>query len=204
MMIVFFHGFCLALGLILPLGVQNMFIFQQGITQVGFVAVLPAIAAAAICDTVLIVLAVSGLSAAIAAFSALKGFILLGGGICLLYMGYANWKGGNGLTEGKKESLSAKQQIIFAVSVSLFNPSAFIDIMGVIGVNSLQYESLDKLVFTLATILVSWIWFLGLGLLGHYFGELPNIENKLPIMNKLSSLFIWGAAAYLAAMFFYQ
>lgn len=204
MMVVFFHGFCLALGLILPLGVQNMFIFQQGITQAGFIAVLPAIVAAAICDTVLIVLAVSGLSAAISAFSALKGFILLGGGICLLYMGYANWRSSNRLQGDKQQSLSPKQQIIFAVSVSLLNPSAFIDIMGVIGVNSLQYQNHDKFVFTVATILVSWIWFFGLGLLGHYFGELPNIETKLPFMNKLSSFFIWGAALYLAAMFFSQ
>ena len=32
----FFHGFILALGLILPLGVQNLFVLQQGMLHQAF------------------------------------------------------------------------------------------------------------------------------------------------------------------------
>jgi L-lysine exporter family protein LysE/ArgO len=44
-MLAFIHGFVLALGLILPLGVQNVFIFNQGAVQPRFYKALPAILA---------------------------------------------------------------------------------------------------------------------------------------------------------------
>jgi L-lysine exporter family protein LysE/ArgO len=58
----FTHGFILALGLILPLGAQNVFVFQQGATQHRFFQALPAVITAAVCDTALIILAVLGVS----------------------------------------------------------------------------------------------------------------------------------------------
>lgn len=56
------HGVILAFGLILPLGVQNVFVFNQGTTQSTFNKTLPVIITAAICDTLLISLAVLGVS----------------------------------------------------------------------------------------------------------------------------------------------
>jgi L-lysine exporter family protein LysE/ArgO len=58
----FIHGFILALGLILPLGAQNVFVFQQGAAQPRFLRALPAALTAAVCDTALILLAVLGVS----------------------------------------------------------------------------------------------------------------------------------------------
>ncbi len=69
---VFIHGILLAFGLILPLGVQNVFIFNQGAQQPSFWRTLPAVVTAGVCDTLLIVLAVAGISAIITAFSTLK------------------------------------------------------------------------------------------------------------------------------------
>ena len=62
MKIAFVHGFILALGLILPLGVQNLFVLQQGMQQLRFRRTLPAVMTAASCDTLLIAGAVSGVS----------------------------------------------------------------------------------------------------------------------------------------------
>nr|WGE07399.1 hypothetical protein P5658_22275 [Bacillus subtilis] len=56
------HGIVLAFGLILPLGVQNVFIFQQGAWQKHIWRALPAVISASVCDTLLIVLAVAGVS----------------------------------------------------------------------------------------------------------------------------------------------
>ena len=56
------HGIILAFGLILPLGVQNVFVFSQGATQPRLLSALPATITAAVCDTFLILLAVFGLS----------------------------------------------------------------------------------------------------------------------------------------------
>lgn len=62
------HGMLLAFGLILPLGVQNVFIFNQGATHKKFTNALPAIITAGVCDTVLIYLAVTGVSIIVFSF----------------------------------------------------------------------------------------------------------------------------------------
>ncbi|GGE11563.1 hypothetical protein GCM10011571_11160 [Marinithermofilum abyssi] len=73
-MLAFIHGFVLAFGLILPLGVQNVFIFNQGAVQPRFYKALPAILAATFCDATLITLTVMGVSVMILTVSYLKMF----------------------------------------------------------------------------------------------------------------------------------
>lgn len=48
------HGLFLALGLILPLGAQNVFVFNQGANQKQLIKTIPVIIAAGLCDTLLI------------------------------------------------------------------------------------------------------------------------------------------------------
>jgi len=47
----FIHGIILSMGLILPLGVQNLFVFNQGAMQKTFFRVVPVVITAGICDT---------------------------------------------------------------------------------------------------------------------------------------------------------
>ena len=56
----FIHGFILSFGLILPLGVQNVFVFNQGALQKRFIHALPVVLTASLCDTLLIPLLFSG------------------------------------------------------------------------------------------------------------------------------------------------
>ena len=56
------HGFLLAIGLILPLGAQNVFVFNQGANQSKLIKAFPAVITAGICDSILISLAVIGVS----------------------------------------------------------------------------------------------------------------------------------------------
>ena len=56
------HGLLLALGLILPLGAQNVFVFNQGANQKKISKALPVIITAGLCDTFLIVIAILGVS----------------------------------------------------------------------------------------------------------------------------------------------
>ncbi|MGG4507516.1 amino acid transporter, partial [Heyndrickxia sporothermodurans] len=69
------HGIMLAFGLILPLGVQNVFVFNQGATHKKFTNALPAVITAGVCDTILISLAVAGVSIIILSFEWLRTFI---------------------------------------------------------------------------------------------------------------------------------
>ncbi|QCR34111.1 LysE/ArgO family amino acid transporter [Lysinibacillus sp. SGAir0095] len=190
------HGILLAFGLILPLGVQNVFVFTQGVTQPTIMKALPATITAAICDTVLILLAILGLSLVVLQFEWLRIVLLVGGILFLLYMGKVIWYSPQAVVEGE-EALPLKKQIIFALSVSLLNPHALLDTIGVIGTSAMKYSGKEQILFAFACVLVSWIWFLGLAILGSTLKKI-HIQNQIFILfNKCSALFIWGTALYL-------
>lgn len=194
----FIHGIILAFGLILPLGVQNLFVFNQGAVQGNLWQAMPAVITAGFCDTLLILAAVLGVSLVIISFVWLKTVLLASGFVFLVYMGWIAWQSktedgqtatGAGLPPGK--------QIIFAASVSLLNPHAILDTIGVIGTSSLQYADSSKLMFTAACILVSWLWFFFLAFAGRLLGNLDSSGRLLGLLGKFSAIFIWGAAVYL-------
>ncbi len=195
----FIHGIILAFGLILPLGVQNLFVFTQGALQTSLWQALPAVLTAGACDTLLILAAVLGVSLVILSFAWLK-LTLIGAGIVFLaYMGWVSWRSkpdGNQLTGST--GMPPARQVMFAASVSLLNPHAILDTIGVIGTSSLSYTGNDKIIFTAACITVSWLWFLALAFTGRLMGNLDSTGKLLGVIGKISAVFIWGAALYLA------
>jgi L-lysine exporter family protein LysE/ArgO len=192
------HGIILAFGLIIPLGVQNVFVFNQGASQRKFITALPAVITAGICDTILILLAVVGVSVLVLTFVWFKFLLFSVGIVFLLYMGYTIWKSDSRPKEDTNQgTMSVKKQITFAASVSLLNPHAIVDTIGVIGTNSLQYENKEKIIFTIACIIVSWLWFLGLAATGRLVGSIDRDGRWLNRINKLSAIIIWGVAVYL-------
>ena len=190
------HGILLAFGLILPLGVQNVFIFTQGATQSSLVRALPATITAAICDTMLILLAVFGLSLIILQIEGLRLVLMIAGIIFLLYMSYSIWQSTPTETEDGK-ALTVKKQIVFAMSVSLLNPHAILDIVGVIGTSALKYSGYELVLFTASCIGVSWIWFFGLMFVGSRIKSMGNSTAIMTIFNKSSAVFIFAMALYL-------
>ena len=196
----FITGVILAFGLIIPLGVQNIFIFNQGASQIHFYKALPSILTAATCDLILISLAVLGVSLAVLEVAWLKTAIFAVGCVFLLYMGTVAWRAGldkNKLSE-PPQPLSTMRQIIFAASVSIFNPHAILDTVGVIGTNSLDFDGFEKLSYTLGCMIVSVVWFFGLALAGRTLHRLDSSGKLMLMLNKLSALIIWGVAIYLA------
>ncbi|MDQ0339797.1 L-lysine exporter family protein LysE/ArgO [Caldalkalibacillus uzonensis] len=192
------HGIVLAFGLILPLGVQNVFIFNQGATQPTLFRAFPAVLTASVCDTLLILLAVLGVSLIVLTLTWLKTMVFGIGFLFLIYMGWVIWKGKPAsVNHTEARPLSAKKQIVFAASVSLLNPHAIMDTVGVIGTNSLTYAGDDRWAFTLATMIVSWLWFWGLAIAGRAVGRLDDSGRVMQAMNRLSALVIWGVALYM-------
>jgi L-lysine exporter family protein LysE/ArgO len=192
------HGFILAFGLILPLGVQNVFVFNQGAVQPKFRRALPVIMTAAICDTLLITLAVLGVSVVVLEYNWLNSILLTVGFLFLIYMGFVTWRS---KPESKEQttivSFTTKKQIVFAMSVSLLNPHAILDTIGVIGTSSLKYAGNEKAAFAVMCILVSWAWFIGLGVAGRITGKMDKSGRLLMILNKVSAIVMWGTAIYI-------
>lgn len=197
----FLHGIILAFGLILPLGVQNVFVFSQGATQPNLLRALPASVTAAICDTLLILLAVFGLSLIVLQFEWLRITLMAIGIVFLLYMGYSIWRSNPANTENS-EALPIKKQILFTLSVSLLNPHAILDTIGVIGTSALKYSGAEQMMFTIACVFISWLWFFGLTLTGASFKKLDGSGKLMRVFNKCSAVFIWATAFYLASGLF--
>jgi L-lysine exporter family protein LysE/ArgO len=191
------HGIALAFGLILPLGAQNVFVFNQGASQPTFRRVLPVIITASICDTFLICLAVIGVSVIVLTVPVLQTVILSIGFLFLLYMGWTIWKSNPVGSNQKEVPLPPKKQIMFALSVSLLNPHAILDTIGVIGTSSLSYIGAEKMAFTVACIVISWLWFFGLAIVGKLVGQFDTEGKFLKIINKISALIIWGVAVFI-------
>jgi L-lysine exporter family protein LysE/ArgO len=191
-------GFLLALGLILPLGVQNTFVFLQGATQPRWTRALPVVLTAALCDTALILLAVSGVSLLILQFPWLLGALRWGGVLFLLYMGWTAWRsaGSAGQTEAGQD-WPLKRQILFSLSVSLLNPHAILDTVGVIGTTALSFEGRERAAYAAACILVSWLWFLALMTAGHLTRRASGASRIQLILGRLSAIVIWVVALQL-------
>lgn len=201
---IIFHGVVLAFGLILPLGVQNVFVFQQGAYQRNFWRALPVILTASLSDTLLISLAITGVSVLVLASVWVRTVLLAAGCIFLVYMGWVTWKSKPRRIEEEKEVYSWKRQVAFAASVSLLNPHALLDTIGVIGTSSLQYTGQERWVFAISCIAVSWLWFFSLALAGRLFGRIDTTGRLMVILNKCSALIIWIVALLMLWTLFSQ
>ncbi|MBM7703489.1 LysE/ArgO family amino acid transporter [Metabacillus iocasae] len=191
----FIHGFILAFGLILPMGVQNLFIFNQGLQQPTFKRAMPAVLTASTCDTILIVVSVFSLHIVADFFESVRSILVIGGALFLLYMGWVIWHTQSPVS-GDKTLLTPKKQIVFALSVSLLNPHALLDTIGVIGTNSLIYTN-EKMLFMLGTIMVSWLYFFLLAFVGRVIGRRDPHQRFQWLLARGSALTIWGMALYM-------
>lgn len=190
------HGIVLAFGLILPLGPQNTFVIAQGASQPSLIRALPAVVAAGLCDTLLIVVAVFGVSVAVLGVPWLRLALVAGGVVFLVIVGLLLWRNGGATEEGEGATgaFSARRQMAFAVSVSLLNPHAILDTVGVIGPSALAYGDGERVAFAVACVAVSWVYFIGLALLGRVASNIRGVKRWL---NRGSAIIMWGTALYL-------
>jgi L-lysine exporter family protein LysE/ArgO len=204
MLAAFIYGFIFALGLIIPLGAQNIFVFNQGASQKHFYQALPVILTASLCDTLLIVLAVSGVSLIVLKMEWLKIVIYVVGLTFLLYMARSIWRTKAPTVDTIAKPLSTKKQVLFAVSVSLLNPHAIIDTVAVIGTNSLNFSGNARIAYTVACIFVSFIWFFFLAIMGKTIHRLNTSGSLINAINKVSAVILLWVACYIAYQLYLQ
>jgi L-lysine exporter family protein LysE/ArgO len=194
------HGVVLAFGLILALGPQNVFVFSQGAVQPRFSRALPVVLAASFADTALILLAVGGASAVVLAIPWVETALVGLGVVFLLYVGLATWRSEPEVPLAVADGDGAVRwtlgrQVGSTLSISLLNPHAILDTVGVIGPSSLAYAGSERAAFAAACVCVSWAFFFALALAGRAFGKLGAVRQW---MGKVSAVAIWSAALYLA------
>ena len=197
----FINGFILALGLALPIGLQNIYLFNQGANQKRFFNVWPSIITATICDSFLIISAVLGITLVIFAIPWIEEVILGFGLLFLLYLGFVTWFSKPAQIINDNKAFSTRKQVIFTMSVSILNPQSVIYTIGVIGANSMHFKGVEKISFTAACILVSIVWYLVLTISGHLLWRIDASGNILMWLNKISALLIWLSAIYILWLF---
>ncbi|WP_276997057.1 LysE/ArgO family amino acid transporter [Haloquadratum walsbyi] len=198
----FTHGITLAIGLILALGPQNVFVFQQGALQPDISRALPTVLTAGLSDTLLILLGVLGVSAVVIEFSWLQTTLFGAGFVMLVYIGWTLYTApAVEVNPHTQEFLGVREQVGFTASVSLLNPHAILDTVGVIGTNALAYTTPDRWVFTAGCLIVSWGWFSGLAITGRALGESANANLWMKYLNVVSAVIVWIVALYMGWQF---
>ena len=199
----FVHGFILSLGLILPIGMQNAFIISQGALHNRWPGSFPAVITASICDTLLIVLAIIGVSVAEVHVQSVRYAFGTVGIVFILYMGWSAWRRSGGESGSVSTVWNAGQQIRFSVLFSLLNPNALLDTLVVIGGSALAYPSRpEKIAFGAASVTVSWMWFFGLSMAANMAGKIVLSRSPLFVLNRVSAVIMWLSAVYLAYIIF--
>jgi L-lysine exporter family protein LysE/ArgO len=146
----------------------------------------------------LILLAVLGVSVIVFSFAWMKTTLVIAGFIFLIYMGVVTWRSTTPVTSSTaSERISLAKTVSFTVMISLLNPHAILDTIGIVGVSSLSYQGYAKLAFTAACVMVSWIWFFTLAYLGRFVGLRDKSGSLVKLFNRISACVMWGAALYL-------
>jgi len=192
----FTHGLVLSFGLIVAFGPQNVFIFQQGATQPRFRQAVPTVVTAGVADTLLVLLAVLGVSVVVLEFAWLQTALFAAGFVFLCYVGWVLYVAPDFEPDATgADRLGTREQVGFTASVSILNPHAILDTVGVIGTNALAYAGANRWSFTAGCLIVSWGWFTGLAIVGRRLGGAA--PGWLRHLNTVSAALVWLAALYM-------
>ena len=162
-MIPFAFGLLFGLATAFPVGVQSFVVINQGL-RFGYPRVLTGIVTASLCDTLLIVLGAAGASALLADADARTPVLLVGIAFLAIF-GVLAFRAPPEEEAGEVKSVGRPLAMIAqTVGVSLFNPHAVLETVGVLGGAVAAQSAENRIEFALGVIAASWVWFAMVGL----------------------------------------
>lgn len=195
----FFTGLALGLALIVPIGAQNVFVFGQGVA-LGMPRALWAVVGAAVCDTILIVLGAAGTSALLDSVPGLRPAMLLAGALFLTYLGVKSLRAKPTELDDEAGVWSRGQVLRRTMAVSLLNPHAILDTVGVLGAAITAQAVGTRLPFALGAVTASWAWFLVLATAAHGLRRFMTKERRV-WFDRVSGMILLVFAGWLAVEF---
>ncbi len=157
----FIFGLLFGMATAFPVGVQSFVVLNQGLV-VGYPRVFFGIVTASCCDTLLIVLGAAGVSVILYAPGTREAMILVGV-VFLLVMGVLALRTSSDDQE-VKSLMRPTAMVAQTVGVSLLNPHAILETVGVLGAAIAAQAAENRLEFAAGVISASWVWFLMVGL----------------------------------------
>jgi L-lysine exporter family protein LysE/ArgO len=161
-MIPFVFGLLFGLATAFPVGVQSFVVINQGL-RFGYPRVLTGIVTASLCDTLLIVFGAAGASALLADADA-RTPVLLVGIAFLATFGVLAFRAPPEEDKAVKSAASPFARIAQTIGVSLFNPHAVLETVGILGGAIVAQSAENRVEFAAGVISASWVWFLVVGL----------------------------------------
>jgi len=160
--IIFVFGLLFGLATAFPVGVQSFVVMNQGL-RFGYPRVLTGIVTASLCDTLLIVAGATGASALLADADERVPVLLIGIAFLAIF-GILAFRAPP--EEGAGEVKSAGRPLAMiaqTVGVSLFNPHAVLETVGVLGGAIAAQSAENRIEFACGVVAASWVWFLMVG-----------------------------------------
>jgi L-lysine exporter family protein LysE/ArgO len=160
--IIFAFGLLFGLATAFPVGVQSFVVMNQGL-RLGYPRVLTGIVTASLCDTLLIVVGAAGASALLADADERVPVLLIGIAFLSIF-GVLALRTPPEAEVGEVKSAGRPLAIIAqTVGVSLFNPHAVLETVGVLGGAIAAQTAKNRIEFACGVIAASWVWFLMVG-----------------------------------------
>jgi L-lysine exporter family protein LysE/ArgO len=193
----FIQGFGMGGGLIVAIGAQNAFVLSQGVRRNYPLAIA---LVCACCDSVLILLGVSGVGAAVAANPLLGQFTVWGGALFLLWYGAlacrSAWQGGSLETNGVKVT-TLRAVLTTTLAITLLNPHVYLDTIVLLGGISGQFPMNQRLLFGAGAITASFIWFFSLSFAAGMLAPIFRKKSAWRVLDGVVCLTMWSIAVSL-------
>ena len=159
-MIDYFFGLLFGMATAFPVGVQSFVVMDQGL-RFGYPKVLVGIVTASLCDSVLILLGAAGASAILKA-PGNEAYLVSVGAVFFMVVGVTTLR--SSLEDEEVASLARPGAMVAqTVGVSLFNPHAVFETVGLIGGAIALQAADDRFAFAAGAISASWVWFVAIG-----------------------------------------
>jgi L-lysine exporter family protein LysE/ArgO len=160
--IIFAFGLLFGLATAFPVGVQSFVVMNQGL-RLGYPRVLTGIVTASLCDTLLIVVGAAGASALLADADERVPVLLIGIAFLAIFGVLALRTPPEAEVGEVKSAGRPLAMIAQTVGVSLFNPHAVLETVGVLGGAIAAQTAENRIEFACGVIAASWVWFLMVG-----------------------------------------
>lgn len=197
MLATYFTGFTLMATLIMPIGLQNAFVLNQGIRKQHhlFVATFCGVS-----DALFMSVGVWGGGVIFSQYPWLLFSITLVGSVFMLVYGWQcliRALKGAGKIEVDGEKRSFKMVLLACWAFTFLNPHVYIDTIVILGGFAANLTAEQRPFFVVGGVSASFVWFYSLALLGAKFQFLLSSVKAQRIIDSLIGMMMWMLAVYL-------
>lgn len=193
----YFTGLTLMATLIMPIGLQNAFVLNQGIRKQHHLFV------ASFCglsDALFMSIGVWGGARVFSAYPWLLITITVVGSLFMIVYGWQclqRARKGGGAIEADDQQRNFKMILLACCAFTFLNPHVYIDTIVILGGFAANLTLEQRPYFVLGGISASFLWFFTLALLGAKFAPILSSRKAQRIIDTLIGLMMWGLAGFL-------